>query len=359
MMSIEEKINAINSQVECENLFSDGPQMYCKHMTNKIGRLSPTSKIFCNTICKKCGPYNAKPINREDEKEFTIKYLKSCPDFIFSKKLLEKIMINYQLPMNIIIPNEYREIKTSLDFLNEYGGFRGVMLTGSLITSTAKKPPKDYDIVIWFSSIEDFIKHDIKKILPKEIQGVKTDYFYYFGEESNLKTLFFTTLDVDNKYLYVSEWYRMKILSIPDGFTLVETSYEAYDETISQMFTKEEIDRIYNKSKWKNVSNTWEMAESFISSAMSRGILATSKDILNIDNSSGVRVSEEIYNIRKTSCFGDDHTPPCENLKKSDDSYYCGGCGCGKNKLSEISRDGYSKLHYPYLKCPLGKPGFS
>lgn len=115
-------------------------------------------------------------------------------------------------------------------------------------------------------------------------------------------------------------------------------------------------------SKWGKVKNTWEKAHRFISSASSRGLASTIKNVLNIDSDSGMRVSDEIYETRKVSCFGNIQSSiaSCVMLRKdSEDGFFCGACGCGKNKLARLDGEGYTKLHYPHLECPLEKRGFS
>ena len=114
---------------------------------------------------------------------------------------------------------------------------------------------------------------------------------------------------------------------------------------------------------WNKVRETWKKSESFLDSISSRGIIATIADTINIDSSMGERVSDEIYEQRRVSCFGNSEHPPCEELKyNKDNNPFCGSCGCGSNKLAILSpttEGGYSKLHYPQLECPLKKPGFS
>lgn len=67
--------------------------------------------------------------------------------------------------------------------------------------------------------------------------------------------------------------------------------------------------------------------------------------------------------LRYMSCFGLEDIKPCQNLTQSSKSqyYYCSGCDCGDHSHTWLQKaDGeYSKLDYPFLKCPLAMPGFS
>jgi len=116
---------------------------------------------------------------------------------------------------------------------------------------------------------------------------------------------------------------------------------------------------------WQAVKPTWANALKLISAIKSRGIVSTTLDITGIDNSQGERVSDDIYNERKISCFGDitKNINPCFRLQYvAQRGYFCGGCGCGKNELARLdsdSPDAYTKLHYPKLECPLRRKGFS
>lgn len=69
------------------------------------------------------------------------------------------------------------------------------------------------------------------------------------------------------------------------------------------------------------------------------------------------KVSEETFKLRWNSCFGADDAPVCEYLQKSEKemgSYICGKCGCGERKQIPEALG-----KFPFLVCPLGKPGFS
>lgn len=67
--------------------------------------------------------------------------------------------------------------------------------------------------------------------------------------------------------------------------------------------------------------------------------------------------------LRYVSCFGLDEISPCQNLTKSSKSeyHYCSACNCGDHSHTWLQKaEGeYSKLDYPFLKCPLSMPGFS
>jgi hypothetical protein len=96
------------------------------------------------------------------------------------------------------------------------------------------------------------------------------------------------------------------------------------------------------------------MMQSFASAITSRGL-------------KNEKVTKPIKQLRVLSCFGDKDQggvlPPCEHLKnsKTKGKHFCGGCGCGDRAgtwlMSEA--DGYSKLDYPRLSCPLQMPGFT
>lgn len=67
--------------------------------------------------------------------------------------------------------------------------------------------------------------------------------------------------------------------------------------------------------------------------------------------------------LRVLSCFGNESIESCPNLKKSSNgkTHHCGACGCGDKPFTQLLINGekYSKLDYPFLKCPLEMPGFS
>lgn len=104
-------------------------------------------------------------------------------------------------------------------------------------------------------------------------------------------------------------------------------------------------------------SNIITKAASYADSIISKGL-------------SKKECSAETKNLRVLSCHGDgtENLPPCSERKNSDKfpgSFYCGACGCGDKKgtqLMNITINGekqYSKLDYPRVSCPLKMPGFT
>ena len=120
----------------------------------------------------------------------------------------------------------------------------------------------------------------------------------------------------------------------------------------------------FNKGDWEAVKPTWSNALKFLAAAKSRGVVSTALDAMGVSKAFGDRVSDEVLQQRRLSCFGDKGmVAACSRLRyTSQNGYFCGGCGCGKNELARLdadSPDEYTKLHYPELQCPLKKKGFS
>ena len=100
-----------------------------------------------------------------------------------------------------------------------------------------------------------------------------------------------------------------------------------------------------------------EKAKSFASSVASRGL-------------SNNKSSQETKQLRMLSCHGDntEALPPCgsrRNSSKYEGSFYCGACGCGDKKGTQLvnltvnGEEQYCKLDYPKVSCPLKMPGFT
>tara|TARA_R110000851_G_C12993146_1_gene557559 strand:+ start:568 stop:1074 length:507 start_codon:yes stop_codon:yes gene_type:complete len=109
------------------------------------------------------------------------------------------------------------------------------------------------------------------------------------------------------------------------------------------------------KRSVKKMPSKLTMIQSFARSLASRGLNNKKIDI-------------PTKQLRVLSCFGDasigGSLGPCEHLtssKNADGKFYCGGCGCGDKKSTwlQAESEGYSKLDYPSLVCPLYMPGFS
>lgn len=113
---------------------------------------------------------------------------------------------------------------------------------------------------------------------------------------------------------------------------------------------------VKGRVRWVTVKKTWEKA---VSLAKSLG------SWFKWDG-----LSEKDRNLRQIACFGETMSgervgPSCQMLGKSETSYHCTACGCGSTELSKLGdlstkgREGYSKLNYPHLECPLAKEGFA
>lgn len=367
-MSNDEISNKLNAPVTCVNLIKDEHtgNLYCKYLTNRTGKLfSANNKALCNFICSEKGPYNDKPITENEQREFVVESIKKLNEP--KTEIIHEILQQYKLNFNIEIPKYYDEVKNSLEFLKNYQGFQKFTLTGPSITNNLESEYNNIDIVIWFDSLENYLNQKIEEILPKNINNKNINYYFYSEGENNCDSFFFSQMDVENKKIYLSKWFNMKISSIPSDFFIYPTTYQEYDMSFDEEIIKKDIiqPRLNYNYGWRDVVNSWHKASQFINAVGSRGMISTVLDYTGIDNTGGERVSDEIYNLRRESCFGnkEKNIPACNFLSKdSDDMFFCKGCGCGTNKLAVLNpteENGYSKLHYPNLECPLRKPGFS
>jgi len=142
----------------------------------------------------------------------------------------------------------------------------------------------------------------------------------------------------------------------------------------TRKWRKAEISR---KSKWDSSKPSFELAmvataiENDAELPSAPGLIARSINFTRAMLSRGLsdrRVDEHIFASRVKSCSG------CKNLAYSDGGkyHYCNACGCGQQLLAALDVPGksnpgrpvveydgpYTKLHYPYLKCPLDRSGF-
>lgn len=357
-------LNELHSEINCVNYVENNTNEaigYCKFLTNTYGRMFPTNKIFCNITCKRRGPYNNKQLTKEQEIDFIKEGWETMRPRIFG--IAEKAYINYNLNADIYIPEIYNDIKNELIFLNNIDGFVKLYLTGSVIIKNIKKPLKDLDIVLQFNTIENYLNFRKLNLLPEKIKNIPIDWFITIGDKNHDIDVYFVYLDPEDKILYTSKWFDLKLNSIEDGIKVVYKTCEYHKKLMNSYLEKSEISKLDFKISWKKVENSWYDAQSFIESVKSRGISSTISNVVGVNNNSGERVDADTYNLRKKSCFGDENNPPCgalNNINKSQP--FCGACGCGQNKLTILSSEDpndYTKLHYPYLECPLKKPGFS
>ena len=77
------------------------------------------------------------------------------------------------------------------------------------------------------------------------------------------------------------------------------------------------------------------------------------------------KADESIVKLRQLSCHGNDEIPPCpyrDESKVREGYYYCTACGCGDRPQTWLNNpddpDAYTKLHYPWVSCPVRNPGF-
>jgi hypothetical protein len=327
--------------------------------------------------CKRLGPYNNKPISKDQEKHFVLRTIQHFNEDIL--KSIHDVLNYYDLIYDIEIPSFYNKLKENLNFLYKYTGFKKFTLTGPCIATNNPLKLNSIDVVIWFDSLEDWISNKslIENEIPSSLDDIKINFFVYTGDEKETSNLIVFQLDVDNKIFYTSKWFELKLKKVPKDFKIKFSAYEYYDFELKHspkntffkkhkpIESKLDSDMSPAKLGWIRAVDSWHKASSFISAVKSRGVLSTALDYIDINKEGGARVSDEIYNLRKDSCFGNKNknTAPCEFLKKdTENDFFCGACGCASNKLAVLNakeENGYSKLHYPHLQCPLKKPGFS
>ena len=77
------------------------------------------------------------------------------------------------------------------------------------------------------------------------------------------------------------------------------------------------------------------------------------------------KASPEIVSLRVISCHGNNEIPPCPYRGDSvvrEGFHFCTACGCGDRPQTWLNHptedDAYTKLHYPWVSCPVRNPGF-
>ena len=370
-MNMNNLQNIINQKPNCVNFIDGGDNnnCYCKILSNKTATPFIVEKEMCSSLCLSTGPYNNKEISKNEEDRFFTRLLKHFKDQI-SEKTFKDIITTYNSIFDIVIPTFYENLKKELNFLTSYDGYKKFTLTGNCITSTFNPSSEKINVVLWFESLNDYIQQNISEILPMNINGVDVNYMIFTGDDKDVDFSFVYQLDIENNILYRSKYIEMKIRSLPTNISIKYTNREYYNNLElnnilgSEILNQENVELPKPKSGWGAVAHTWYSASRFIEAVSSRGYVSTALDYMNINNSGGERVADEIYKIRKQSCFGDpdNNIKPCEMLVKNGKNYQCKACGCGANKLAILNTtddDDYSKLHYPHLECPLAKAGFS
>jgi hypothetical protein len=208
------------SLIELAQNFPDCPHLMreqhaCSWLSGKLGRIAYTSPIFCNFECINKGPYCGQAPKQEEEFIYNAWFRATGIDINFARRILN----HYNLPANIVIPPEWSAIKSGLAHLYKDKNLRAILLTGSVITDL-RRPLKDYDIALWFYDIKPVIINNkiIRDGLPKEINGVKADYFFLSGEKS--PDTFFISLDPESKIMYTSHWFDSKKVSVSSDISV-------------------------------------------------------------------------------------------------------------------------------------------
>ena len=376
-MHIIDNVETSDNIIGCVNLITNQSdnKKYCNFLSNRVGIEYQACDRLCDA-CKRLGPYNNKPISKDQEKHFVLRTIQHFNEDIL--KSVHTTLDYYDLMYNIEIPSFYNKLKENLNFLNDYTGFKKFTLTGPCITIDNPLKLTKIDVIIWFSSMKEWLdnKTSIFEKLPSFIDDLNVSFYIYTGDEKETSNLMFFQLDVENKIVYTSKWFELKLGKVPKDFKIRFSAYEYYDFELKRnskinfnkpkpVESRLDSDIPPAKLGWIRAVDSWHKASSFINAVNSRGIISTALDFMDINKESGARVSDEIYNLRHDSCFGNKNknTPPCEFLRKDEENnFFCGACGCASNKLAVLNskeENGYSKLHYPHLQCPLKKPGFS
>ena len=77
------------------------------------------------------------------------------------------------------------------------------------------------------------------------------------------------------------------------------------------------------------------------------------------------KASDSIVELRQLSCHGNKEIPPCPYRGDSvvrEGYHFCTACGCGDKPMTWLNdpfdEGSYTKLHYPWVSCPVRNPGF-
>lgn len=321
----------------------------CEWISQRVGRLYLVSPLVCNHVCKLKGPYCGNEA-ASPEGFLQAMWQRSSP--LGDANLARRVASNYERPANVHIPAVWAEVKAALAHLDNLPGYLGSMLTGSAILRKSGAL-KDLDIVLRFDSAAAALRHTAN--LPKEIGGVKTDFFYYIGKAPDV---FFACLDCEARKLYLSGWLPLKIETIEAGIEIVPAPASEFGGLIRRTLAQSD-----GKTGWIGVTKEWESLTKFVAAVQSRGIIATAKHIAGLNESDGLHVDRDTYQLRAKSCFGDGKQPPCPLLVTNAAGHrFCGACGCGESKIARLDADtaeAYTKLHHPVLHCPLNREGFT
>lgn len=335
----------------CEHLSGNR----CEWISAKLGRLYGVSPILCNHTCKRFGPYQGK--QPADEVAFLRQMWKRHSP-AGDGNLLRRVLSNYNKPADVHVPEIWQSVKRDLAYLDGLPGYRGAMLTGSAILRRNSKL-KDLDIVLRFDSAAKALL--AIGSLPEFIDGIQTDFFFYVGENPDV---YFACLDCEQRTLYVSRWMPLKIASITPGIKVVEQGTNQFGAMLESMACEQSQEDVRKaRQGWQGVWREWKQLTSFVAAARSRGILATAKAIAGLGNTDGFHCDDKTLAARQSSCFGGAGKLPCPVLVENAGGHkFCGACGCGQTELARLDADkpeDYTKLHYPVLRCPLNRDGFT
>lgn len=346
-MMLSERLNKLP---ECQHRTEN----FCGWLSQRFGRLYSVTPLLCNFTCARHGPYCGR--QPENETGF-IRQMWKRNSPLGDGNLARRVMRNYSRPVNVHVPEIWPKIRECLNWLESISGFRGLMLTGSVILRRAESM-KDLDIVIRCDNVQTAIT--IKECLPSRIEGIKTDFYFYVGDNPDV---YFACLDCDAKKLYVSRWLPLTIASVEAGIEVVMQPENGFGRLVVETLAKPEGVTEEARQGWNGVFREWERLTSFVAAARSRGILATAKQVAGIDNGDGFHCDDSTLQRRKASCFGNAKSLPCPVLVENGAGHkFCGACGCGQTQIARLDADtpdGYSKLHYPTLRCPLNRDGFT
>ena len=229
--------------------------------------------------------------------------------------------------------------------------YQKVKLSGKW-SGVFRQLPKDKYGYVWRQDIDDKRKYAMSEFRTETLD-----------EQSKI----FDSMESKNGNLFLTPaWNKDYITIIRKNFRFRPPSPETRKMMSgSDGLAKLVKDAKKNSESWQMVKPTWENAIKFLDAVKSRGLVSTALDTVGISKLFGNRVSEEIFQRRKLSCFGDKekNIDSCSRLKYVQSrGYFCGSCGCGENDLARLdadSPDEYTKLHYPELQCPLKRKGFS
>ena len=210
----------------------------CKDASMRLGTIATTHGVQCNVTCARFGPNLGRSIEGDRLTKWITTLFNGHYRRFGSPHMLAKVRSRHNRAMTIVPPKNLDRFREVFSALRARPEVETICATGSIIAKESDKEPRDLDFVVVIADLDKYLDNldEIRTLIPKEIDGVRTDIF-----EMVYPSSFFVSVDLWSLVMYQSV---LRSEARPgEGISRVEVPDNAgeYDDALERTFARYEL----------------------------------------------------------------------------------------------------------------------